>query len=212
MRVYPQVLTDNFKAIEEGDSTLQQWSLNLVRRQSVPGPIANDPTREDDLGWLFTKGGGTEETELYYQDSADPANVIQLTSEGKMGSSTTQAIFQDITIGTTPIDIGVNQQIVAQGSVDGAGNLLAGAINIASVAKDGTGRYDVDITADVLLNNNYRVFAQAYDLTSDSGRRSHVRTHPAPVGGNPTTIRIVITGSSGTRHDERFDIMIVGGR
>lgn len=47
--------------------------------------LAADPARADSTGFLYTKnsGGGVLDTDLYYQDSANLARVVQLTKGGK---------------------------------------------------------------------------------------------------------------------------------
>jgi hypothetical protein len=77
IRNAPTGLQNNFTAIEQADSSLQQWAINLVDRSTIAGP--NTPVRIDDVGQVYcrTIGGANE---LFFLNSRNPANEIQITS------------------------------------------------------------------------------------------------------------------------------------
>lgn len=210
LRNYPTVLTDNFIAIEEGDITLQHWQINMVERNSVPGPIPNDPTREDDVMILYSKQDSSGETEAFILDDRNPANVIQLTQDGRLGDFSQGISASSIIMDDTNVSFGINQMITATATVASNGSLVNG-VNISASARSATGTYTVTVDADVLLNVNYRVIGMVDNQTTDDLRVLQVKVKPTPVGGNTTVIPLRLNGTAGLA-DDRFDIIIVGGR
>lgn len=209
IRNYPTLLTNNFKAVEEGDQGLEHWQVRFNDRDALG--IASNPTRADDEMAIFSKDDGTN-TEMYIMDDQNPANFIQITQAGDLGSTSTDIVCNDITIGSSNTSFSANQAIVAHATVNSAGTLVNG-FNITGATRQDKGRYQITVAADVLINVNYRVIAQAFDLTSDSGRRASVHNKPTPVPATTVKIDINITGQSTTTyHDEQFDVIIVGGQ
>jgi len=218
IRNYPTVLTDNFAALEEGDISLKHWQVNFIERNAVPGPISNDPTRADNTMILYSKQDGAGETELFVIDDRNPANVTQLTEEGALGSTSTQvnangvAFDVDATTGLTYVD---GQFIVAYAHYNSSGVFQYGK-NMATsgTPHPATGKYNVDVNADVLQNGNYVVVGNVRGTTLSSGnsaRALNVPSAPAPVASTPTTIGIETRREGGlTNHG--FFIMICGGR
>jgi len=79
IRDYPTVLTNNFVAIEQGDSSLNQWAINLIDRNVIPSAPPVDPTAITDNITLYTKPDASGRRELHYIDADATPNVIQLT-------------------------------------------------------------------------------------------------------------------------------------
>lgn len=72
----PGQIRDNFKAIEEADSSLQQYGSNLIDRDTV-GAITANPTAIADTMIVYSKQDSSGDPQLY---SIDPsANITQLT-------------------------------------------------------------------------------------------------------------------------------------
>lgn len=202
-RISAGLIRANWDAIETGGVPYDYLQLSEQ--------VAN-PTRADNIGWLYTKESASQ-TELFYEDDRNPASVIQLTSNGRLGSSSTNIIVNTITIGSSSTQFTANQVIVAHCTVNGAGVLVNGYNVTAATRLTDPGRYQITVAADVLKNINYRVIAQAFDLTSASGRYASVHSKPTPIVATPVDILINITGSNATTfHNEQFDVIIVGGR
>jgi len=86
IRLLGEVIRPNWIAIEENDTavaatSLNQWVVHLIDRATIGG--ANTPARIDDVGMLYCRNDGTN-NELYFQDSKDPANEVQLTRSDKV--------------------------------------------------------------------------------------------------------------------------------
>lgn len=203
IRNYPTVLTDNFAAIEEGDLTLVHWQVNFIERNAVPGapPPANDPTRQDDTMILFSKQDSGGETELFFLDDRSPANNVQITENGALGSVATQISLDSLTFdsGTTTFD--ENNLINAHGAFNSAGT--ASHVNACTVVRASTGRYNVTFSV-ARANTNYAVTANANDNTGNS-RACKI--------GNVTVngFQIHVVNGSGTSRDAGCYFMVVGG-
>lgn len=77
IREGPSEIRANNAAVEQADISLKQWAVNLLDRTdaAVTGP--NDPTRADNVMFLYSKDDGSN-TELFLEDDQNPANVIQM--------------------------------------------------------------------------------------------------------------------------------------
>ncbi len=215
MRQYPTVLTNNFVQIEQGADngdviSLQQWQVNFIQRTSIPGnpPPSLDPTTTANTITFYSKLDNN--AQMFIRD--DQANIIQLTQDGKLGAVTQSVAAADFQMdaGTPIMTFGVNQMIMAHGSFNATGALLNGINFAASAAPVGTGLFDINVSADILLNVNYRVFGTV-TLAGASQRIIQVVTKGVPVGATVTTIRVRVMGNT-TGHDLPFDILVVGGR
>jgi len=215
IREYPDVLQNNFNGIKVGDLSFKPYAVNLPERTSLAPPYNVVPTRSDDTMILYADadGAGSGETELWVLDDRNPANEIQLTQDGDLGASGTTVRASALSIGSTPLSIGINQMVVASGSFDTNGTLLYG-VNMAAVSHPGTGSYNVAVNADVLLNSNYIVLVTVYNdgTFGDSERVGNVVTTAAPVAATPTNIAIKIRSGGGSSNDQRFNVVVIGGR
>lgn len=211
----------NWKAIEEASDNdtdaqkLKLWAVNLIDRSDATVTGATTPTRIEDTGQIYCRNDGTE-NELFFQDSQNPSLKIQMSQSGKLGA-TTQVVgasnLQFDVNSTLQVNYGINQMIIASCTVSATGTLVGTSTNIASVARTSNpGVYEVRILADVLLNANYRIMSQCFNLTSDSKRTTTITTKPTPVVSTNTIVQVVITGTSNTKHNEQFDFIVIGGR
>lgn len=204
IRNYPQVLTDNFTAIEQGDISLKHWQVNLIERNAVPGPIANDPTRADDTMIFYSKQDSSGETEAFIMDDRSPsANIIQLTQDGSMGSVNTSMFTSGIKFDTT-LTYTQNNMVTAAGSVSSAGAGL-GLFNCTTAG--GSGEYTITFT-NAMANTNYHVIATARMSGANHQRVACWRNKTV----NAVEITIRRTDQSGSFEAEQFDFVIIGGR
>lgn len=117
IREEPALITDNWEAIEENDSgvaasSLNQWVVHLIDRSTIGG--SNTPARIDNIGLLYCRNDGSN-NEFYFEDSQNPANEIQMTADGKMGSATTEMVAQDIAFGSVSTAYAAPNVITAYG-------------------------------------------------------------------------------------------------
>lgn len=141
------------------------------------------------------------------------STVIQYSKAGRIGLATQGVNALNFIMDSTSFTYGKNQMIVATGSFNSSGGLLSG-VNMSAFSHPDTGEYIVRVNADVLLNSNYQVLATCQNNGSfgDSERVINVVSKGTPSAGNPTNISLVIRSGGGTRNDQRFDIIVVGGR
>lgn len=202
IRNYPTVLTDNFSAIEEGDLTLTHWQVNFIERNAVPGapPPANDPTRQDNTMILFSKQDGGGNTELFFLDDRSPANNIQLTENGYIGSSSTKISLNEFTFDSGTTTFNENNVINAHGAFNSAGAAIY--VNACTVAKAGTGRYNVTFTTP-RANTNYAVTA----ICDDTGNSRVAKLGNVTVNG----FQLHVVQKDGDSRDIGCRFMVVGG-
>lgn len=202
IRLGPQDIRDNFTAIVNGDSSFTPATINLDKQGSAPTALS-------DVGIVFASEiGSGSYTELYFKNEND--SLVQLTQDDTLGSETTDIYAQSIRLDTdsSAVTFGVNNMIVASATVASDGTLTNG-LNVASSSKTATGRYTVNVTADVLLNANYRVIATC----NTDGRQINVETKPTPVGATVTAVTLATRlSSTGNYGDSGFDIIVIGGR
>lgn len=89
IRNYPTVISNNWTAIEENDTgvvstSLNQWAVHLIDRSTIGG--ANTPTRLDNVGQIYCRDDGTA-NELFFLDSENPANEVQLTRSSAVNAA-----------------------------------------------------------------------------------------------------------------------------
>lgn len=156
IRNYPTVLTDNFSAVEEGDDSLLLWKINLYERNAIPSAPPTDPARIDDTFQLYGKNDSTSgEVELFGIDAVNPANVIQMTQDGCLGSYNTCIRASEINIGPGPWPVQPGLTAVGWGMTTKAGVLTAG-YNIATVSKTNNTTFNYTFTT-ALDNANFVV-------------------------------------------------------
>ncbi len=147
------VLRNNFQAMASGfsDTSYAPTALNLTEQAGNPGATAN-------LGKVYCKTGPTSgKGELFYQD--EDANVVQLTSAGKMGSPTTNIIANTISLNNGTTQQSSSFAICGMGIV--ASNVLADKFGVVSsiyLNVIGSTKYLHVTLAPVLNNSKYAVF------------------------------------------------------
>lgn len=211
IRNYPSVLTGNFAAVEEGQDSLKQWKINLIERNAIPSAPATDPTRVDDVMQLYSKQNADGNTDLYVLDDRNPANVIELTENGKVGGRSQDFVMQNFYFEDNATSYNQGNIVKASGSFDSSGNLTGGS-NMSTSASPNplTGTYNVDVDADVLENGtNYRVVVTPF--VNGSQVIAGVALKPNAATGVATTIQIKISSVSSANVNAAFDVMVVGG-
>lgn len=203
VRLSPGYIRTNWNAIQEGEVPYKKLQLSKQ--------VAN-PTRANDIGWLYVKQINSQE-ELFYQDDRNPALVTQITKNNRIGTPTQGVNASNFIMDSTGFTYGINQMIVATGSFNSSGALVSG-VNMVAVSHTGTGRYTVAINADVVLNANYKVLVSCLNdgSFSDSERVINIVTKGAVSAGNPVNIQLGIRSGGGTANDQAFEVIIVGGR
>lgn len=210
IRDYPTVLTANFAAIEEGDITLKHWQVNFIERNAVPGapPPANDPTRADDTMIIFSKQDGSGDTELFLLDDRNPANTIQLSQDGKLGSTSTGIYLDSLSFDGT-LSLNENNLITAWSYTQASGT-QNGSFGM-TCARIANATYEYTFTQ-AMANTNYCIVALARN-TSGSG---NIQLMQEEQSFTRTTTKFRITGvnqnntnvTTGVIHN----VMVVGGR
>lgn len=166
IREMPGEIRANWKAIEENDTgvqatSLNQWVVHLIDRETIAG--SNTPAPVDDTGLLYCRNDGAT-NELFFEDSANTPNEIQLTDSGKIGSPTTQMVAQDIAFSSVATAYAAPNIITAYGRYNssGAGSTLASFG--CSITKLGGTSFRVTFTT-ARSSSNY-VVATVQNLTN----------------------------------------------
>lgn len=203
------VIRPNWVAIEQADSTFKPWAINFTDRTAAG--IAVNPTALAAAYLMYCKQDAAGNPELFGIDVA--SNIIQFTKGGRIGLSSQGINALNFIMDSTSFTYGKNQMIVASGSFAANGTLISG-VNMAAVSHPGTGSYNIAVNADVLLNNNYQVIVTCFNngTFSDSERVANLVTKGVPVPATPTNIAIKIRSGGGSSNDQKFDIIVVGGR
>lgn len=198
------ILTNNQNGIQNGEVPF----VNLRLTSS------SDPARNDNYSWVYGKDPGTSLIELFFEDNDNPAHVIQLTSGGNLGSVTTPLIGSQIALSSS-LNYFDGQFVTAYGYFNNVGAFQYGRNMAANGSPHpGTGQFQVDVNADVLINANYIVVGIVFQggLSSGTSAKSvNASILPAPVAATPTTLTIEVRQESG-RADFPFMLMICGGR
>ena len=204
----------NWKAIEEAESSLRFYAINL-RDRIDPLPLDPSAISSPDAITLFCKQDDDAHQEFYllYQNGT----FIKLTEEGTVGSHSSTLRGQSLKLDTLTPSLLFNSSymIDAHGSFDTLGAPIGTNLNITCL-RNGPGDYTLSIVADVLMNDNYRVILTA-NKTGGDLTVGQVTSKASVVAGVPTDITIetktLITGVFGNvLQDCSFDVMIVGGR
>lgn len=200
LRLSAGIIRSNWDAIETG--LVPYAKLKLARQ-------AANPTRQNNFGWIFTKNPGTGFSELYYEDDRNPASVIQLTSAGVLGSSSTAILTTGITFsGKTQVN---NQTAIvsAWAQCQGTASGFAGfAYNIASCNRTATGEYTIKTTNN-FINGSIAFIGTTKQIGSSTPGVLNWLTKSFSAG--VVTITCEIKNRNGQHDDAPFDIMILGG-
>lgn len=204
IRLSPSYIRDNWDAIETG---LVPFDFLQLQQQAA------DPATTATTGWLFSKNSAGV-TELFYKDPS--ANVIQMTSVGRIGSSTTNVIFNDAQFTRFTLDgtyyYTALSLITAKGTVHGDGSVSQG--DGITCTRTGAGFYTVIVAAGRLQNSKYQAAMTSFQ--SDTGAHTTILNIVQAPNVNPalpTNILVeVVKRDGGTHIDAGFDVIIVGGR
>ena len=205
IRNYPTVLTDNFSAIEEGELTLKHWQVNFIERDAVPGapPPTNDPTRADDTMILFSKQDPAAETELFFMDDQNPANIVQLSETGKLGSALTQLVLLNISFGSETTEYVSDNLVGYWATVDTGGNILSQSGGLSAV-RDSTGRFTITFTT----AQSDALYGVHLSVENNAGN-SHVATYHTKTVND---FQITIVNQNASKLNNPFTVSIYGKR
>lgn len=199
LRIAPSQIRQNWQAIENGD--VPYVYLRLAEQ------IVN-PTRADDRGFLFAKDPGSGFTELYYQDSRNPANVIELTANGKMGSTSTQVLTSGVSFDDSYFYTASN--FIAARATIGSGGSALQADGITSV-RNSTGKYTISVAAGRLQTSSYQTIVVPFYQGSPVIAVVESEPNVNPASATDIQIRIYVSATA-TLSDNRFNVIVVGGR
>ena len=203
------VIRPNWAAIQTADSTFTPDALNF--RDRTAAGLAVNPTDIATAYIAFCKQDAAGNPELFGISST--SDVIQFTKAGRIGVATQGVNALNFIMDSTAVTYGKNQMIIACGSFAANGTLLSG-VNMSAVSHPGTGSYNIAVNADILLNSNYQVIVTCFNngAFGDSERVANLVTKGAPVAATPTNIAIKIRSGGGSSNDQKFDVIVVGGR
>lgn len=210
IRVYPQVLTDNWKAVQAGDISLQYRATNFIDRSTASEAPATTPTRNDDTMIMYSKNDGTN-TELFVLNDQNPAADLQLTQVDRLGSDSTNFAMNNIKFDTTSYEFDQRNFIVAHGSFDSSGTAIGTSYNMTG-SQTSTGKYTVSVNSDVLLNDNYRAILTSFRSGGGNQRNFLVTDKASVAGATPTLVTIESRNTSNDLTNSSFEVIIVGGR
>ncbi len=218
LRLLPTKINSNTKAIEEADETsgtpILQRAVLLPDRSDAAIATAANPTVVGATTYLFSKQDAVNLVqELFVRTvlPAAPNNIIQMTEDGRIGSSATNFQMNQFRFGTNETTYNAGNIVKARGTI-GSGNTVVQGSNIDSVVRTGTSIYTIQITADVLEPNasaNYQVFATPINA---GGVTCNITSKANPVTLSTTAIVITTRNSqSGDELATQFDVMVTGG-
>jgi hypothetical protein len=201
IRNYPTVLTNNFSAVEQGDISLKHWQSNFIERNGVAP--SNDPTRADDTMILYSKQDASGNTELFVLDDRNPANVIQLTKGGKIGSESTQAVFQNISFASETSTYTSTNLTAYWAIVSSAGAIVASSGGLTA-SRTSTGVFAIGFTTPQ-SSVNYGV---TLGIEADPPNPALISYRNKTVNG----FGVRMVNQNGTNIDRAFTIAVYGGR
>lgn len=206
LRDAPTGFQANWDAIYKGDSSFKMQVANFDDRTVL---ALADPTALANAYRLFCKTATV--AELY---GRDPSNaVMQITSNGRLGGPATNLVINNITFGSDTFSYGLGSIVKARGSVNSAGVLQPGSLNIASVSTGGTGIRNVNISADVLTPaSNYQFIAIPTSTSNGNSRTVTISSKGTPVAAVNTQVIVRVHQADGTTLiNEAFDFIVIGG-
>lgn len=199
------VIRPNWSAIQTGDSTFKPYALNLIERTSVP--VAGDPTAIADTFIIYCKDDPDGNPEFFGIDAG--SQVIQLTQDGAIGSSTTKLSGSSITFDKGVTTMSKDQQVSGWLRVSGAGAVVASSQNLTpandlTVTRVSAGLYTIGFTVAPVTTD----FVGMATCANTSSRRSiSCENYTA------TTFQVrIYSNSTGSNEDEPFQVIVFGGR
>ena len=203
------VIRPNWAAIQTADATFTPDAFNFKNR--TPSVVPIDPAAIATAYITYCKEDSAGNPELFGISAA--SEVVQFTKAGRLGVATQGVNALNFIMDSTSFTYGKNQMIVASGNFSAVGALLQG-VNMTASSHPGTGSYVISVNADVLLNSGYQVIATAHNNGGfgDNERVINIVSKGVPSPGNPTLISLKIRSGSSNSHDNKFDVIIIGGR
>lgn len=191
-------------------SALQNGTFPCVYLQLAQQGV--NPTRADSTGWVFGKDPGSGITELHYEDSQNPAKVIQITNNGAIGNSSVDLFANRITFNNGTTYLNKNHQVLGWLRVESNGTATAtsGDMTVANLGGGGTGngRYVVSFT--LAASSSYVAMVQISSASAASSlsRRSCTVTNRT----NNSFLVTIYSNSTGDPEAEDFMVIVFGGR
>lgn len=220
------VIRPNWTAIEEASNAdadedkLKIWAVNLVDRSqpvvtgpSTPARIGDNVGNNAEAGIIYCRNDD-DNNELFFLDSQDPANEVQLTRDDRIGRVNQGVNASNLWFdedSTKQVSYGQSQMIIAFGNFNSDGSITANQLNMTGNAKAGN-TYTVSVDPDVLTSANYLVMLTSASPDNKSERVINWITKPAPSVGVKTDITLAIVSGSGSSRSAPFDVIIIGGR
>jgi len=201
----------NYNAIEEGDDTLKVEKWNFTNRDTAG--LATPPTRVDNTMQFFAQDNDDTKTDLYVIDDRNPANVIELTENGKLGGRSQSFVIGDFSFGTNTTTYDAGNIIKARGTFDTTNTTISfdNGDNMAAGVRISKGKFTVTVNADVLDDaTDYQVMVTPHS-SSGSARSASIISKGVVAAGNPVTIQVGIYEGSNLYDTESFDIIVMGG-
>lgn len=204
IRNYPAVLTANFTALEEADSSLQQWKINLIQRNAIPSAPPVTPAKITNVIQVYAKQSIFSRSELFVTDDHSTPNTIQLTQDGKIGAQGQDVRANNYFYGADTLGRGSWASPTIVGRISASGTVQAGSQGIASVTLSGS-VFTVNFSASRITNTNYMVL-----VTPERG--SSNPRFACWENKSTSSVDVRVVNQNGTLAPEAFDIVIFGGR
>jgi hypothetical protein len=204
------VIRANNDAIQTADSTFQPYALNYVNRTTI-GPIPDTPATIADTSIMYCREGPVSgNPEIFAVNTTDD---VQITSEGRVGSPTTDINAQKIYFGTNTYYNTQRSMVNAWCTVDATGAFYDKHY-ISTCVRTGTGHYTLvtDAVFPEATANKYCIMltVSAQDgATTDNVRIANY--HTVSWAGNAFTFKVNIANESAALRDAPFSVSIVGG-
>lgn len=156
LRNAPGIITSNWTAIEEGDSSFKPYAVNLQDR--TPLVVSNDPSTISGSSIIYVKQDASANPELYSKDGS--GNIIQLTDSGYIGGPTSNFRIQNMRFKSGSVDYGANNVLSAAARWD---NSMASLSTFRCTASSpGLGTMNISLS-DTRSSTNYFIVAQAFN-------------------------------------------------
>lgn len=198
------VIRPNWVAIEEADSSFLPWAINLGNR-NVYAP-SNDPTSIADTSIIYCKSDGSN-PEAHIIDTS--SQVIQITQDGSLGSSSTAIKASSITFDNASISVDNRNCVTAWGYFNSSGVFQYGQnMATASSPNPSTGVYNVETTA-VFTTANVGVSLTTFRPGSNTPAGINLVTAPS-LSGSKIIFQLETKNRSGSHVDLAFYVLIVG--
>jgi len=198
------VIRPNWSAIQTADSSFKPYAINLIERTSAGQPA--DPTAIADTFIIFSKDDGAN-AEFYGIDEA--SNVIQLSQDGSMGSSSTSIAASSITFDAASFSCDNRNLVTAWGYFNSGGVFQHGQ-NMATAAmpNPSTGVYNVETTA-VFTTANVGVNLTTFRPGSSTPAGINLVTVPS-LAASKISFQLETKDRSGSHVNLAFYVSIIG--